>query len=314
MAKRPSRTVSRFYATLIKSGGLKRRLLGRLRSLLVRICDPAVEMRVRNLTLTMPLSHALPIYAHDDPEYDAAIVRLVESVMQFRGHCAVIDIGANIGDTARAILEVPDARVLCIEGNTTFGEFISNNLAGFEGRYIWLAAYAGNQSAVKHAHSVMQAGTARLVENAEAPEVRMVSLSLAVQLANFPAPDLVKIDTDGYDSIILRDELSFLIAHRPVLFFEFDPALFRAIDPDGHSVVDRLAAFGYRHGLAYSNHGSFLGAFRADCPPEFQAHAARIGRGGVDYLDICMFSTQEEFEVAYRRERVHFERVDSVCS
>lgn len=302
---RISTSSSRLYAELISSRGAKRRLLGGLRSLLVKFSDPIVEMSVRNMRLIMPLSHAFPLYAHDDPEYDTAVVRLVESVVRVRGHCAVVDVGANVGYTARSLLGVPGTSVLCIEGNETLGRFISTNLQGFEGRYTWLSAYAGDPTARMRARSVMRAGTASLLESETASEISFVSLTQAVACTGFGTPDFVKIDTDGYDTKILGAELSFLAEHRPVLFFEFDPKLFGQNDPEGSSIVDRLAALGYRHGFAFSNHGGLLGAFRADQPTEFQVHAARIGREGVDYLDVSLFPTEAEFDYAYAREQDH---------
>ena len=306
MTPAPSALLSRLYETTIKSRGARRHALQLLRSIVLKVADPPVRVCVRGKTLTMPLSHAYPLYAYADPNYDTAIVRLVESVTAFRGHCAAIDIGANVGYTARAILDVPETRVLCIEGSEVFGRYISTNLSGFPGRYTWLRAYAGNPNRSVRARSVMGGGTARLVEGESAPELSFVSLSQAIEQTGFDTPDFIKIDTDGYDTKILAGELSFLAKCRPVLFFEFDPNLFQPNDPDGSHIVEHLASCGYRHGLAYSNHGHLLGAFRADRPVEFQRYVSQIEKDGTDYLDVGLFPTDAEFELAHNRELAHF--------
>lgn len=270
----------------------------------MRLADPPVAASVRGQMLWMRLSHQLPVYAHDHPEYDTAIARLAAAIVLARGRCQAIDIGANIGDTACAILAEKGTRVLLIEGNHAFARFIPENLSRFEGRWSHVAAFAGDAEKAIRARIETAAGTARLVPAYDAPHVSFVSLAQALERTGFPGADLVKIDTDGFDTMILKAELEFLARFRPVLFFEFDPALFEAIDPDGRGIVRTLAGIGYRHGLAYANTGELMGTFRCEADEEFESHAKRIRKGGnPDYLDLCLFADDSEFHLFLARER-----------
>ncbi len=47
--------------------------------------------------------------------------------------------------------------------------------------------------------------------------------SIVMEYPQFIHTKMVKIDTDGYDLIILRGGLKYLETSKPVLFFEYDP-------------------------------------------------------------------------------------------
>ncbi|MBV9330959.1 MAG: FkbM family methyltransferase [Alphaproteobacteria bacterium] len=252
----------------------------------------------------MPLSHQLPLYASDHPEYDTQVARLVRTIVLARGRCYAIDVGANIGSSACAILGEKNTRVLLIEGNPSFARFISRNLAGYEGRWSLVASFAGDAARALRARIETAQGTARVVPAQDAPHVSFISLTQAMKRVGFPGADLVKIDTDGFDTLILRSEREFLAGIRPVLFFEYHPALFEHVDPEGRGIVADLGGIGYRHGLAYADTGELMGSFRCDVREEFEAYARQIRKGAhPDYLDLCLFADESEFALFHESER-----------
>src|SRR5690242_14860117 len=75
-----------------------------------------VTRTVQGVELRMPWSHRLPDYAAAVPAYGQNVVRLAEALGGDHT-LPVVDVGANIGDTALQVLHRVDARVLCVEGD-----------------------------------------------------------------------------------------------------------------------------------------------------------------------------------------------------
>src|ERR1700761_3190135 len=75
---------------------------------------------VQGVRLAMPWSHRLPDYARLFPSYRQNVVNLAAGLGEIDKPLGVIDIGANIGDSAMQILAKVDARVLCVEGDPAY--------------------------------------------------------------------------------------------------------------------------------------------------------------------------------------------------
>jgi FkbM family methyltransferase len=248
-----------------------------LRRLLVRLGDPLVTWRVGNADLRLPLSHELPFYRHDHPEYDRAIGRIAAEIGG-----PVVDVGANVGDTAAEIRSRSDVPILCVEGDDRFFALLVANakqIAGVELEHAFVDAPA-------NARVERGAGTARLVRacNSELQSSEALrSKPLARILEEHPAfrePALLKLDTDGMDVPIVLANLDLLARTRPVLFFEYDPHL--GATPD---VFERLREIGYRRLDVYENTGEL--AQSVDLPGAI--HDEYAGHGGARYADVCIW-------------------------
>jgi len=99
---------------------------------------------------------------------------------------------------------------------------------------------------------------------------------------------LLKIDTDGFDCQIILSSLPLLAEMRPVLFFEYDPNLFRDKQPDGFVVFERLREIGYGHFLFYDNEGDYLALTKADDTRLLRDLDGYFrGRQSEFYADVC---------------------------
>lgn len=251
--------------------GSPRTLLGRAklkaaietRALLLRRSDPLVRYRIGAIELLLPLSHELPIYRKDHPLYSVSIGRIAA---QLGG--AVVDIGANVGDTAAIVRNATDVPILCVEGDERFFALLERNAARFDPPIELERAFVRGpeRAAIERAR-----GTARLVSGEGDVRTRTLAEILADHPA-FAAPRLVKIDTDGFDVPIVLAELELLARLRPVLFFEYDPGL--GAEP---VVFERLSEIGYRRAHVYANTGELSGTVEI--------------RDGVpihgEYVDVC---------------------------
>jgi FkbM family methyltransferase len=239
------------------------------RKALVRLGDPIVRHRIGAIDLELPLSHQLPFYRHDHPEYDRPLARVARDLGG-----AVVDVGANVGDTAAAIREASDVPILCIEGDDRFFALLSRNatrLGDVELEHAFVDAPA--RATVRRG-----AGTARLEPGTG--EVRTKALSEVIDdHPRFSRPALLKLDTDGMDLVILRANVDFLARARPVVFFEYDPHL--GAEP---TIFQLLRDAGYRRAEWFENTGTI--ARTVELPAHL--HERYVGHGGARYADVCV--------------------------
>jgi FkbM family methyltransferase len=239
------------------------------RKLLIRLGDPTVRHRVGAVELELPLSHELPFYQHDHPRYDRELATIAAELAG-----PVVDVGANVGDTAAAIRAVSDAPILCVEADTRFYALLERNAGRLGDVELEHALVEGPESGSLERRS----GTAHVVAGSGA----LPSKPLARILDDHPRfarPALLKLDTDGMDVPILLANLVLLRQLRPVLFFEYDPHL--GATPD---VFERLAEAGYADADWYENTGEHVG--RLELPAHL--HERYVGHGSSRYADVCV--------------------------
>jgi FkbM family methyltransferase len=238
------------------------------RRLLLRFGDPVVRYRIDGVELQLPLSHELPFYRNDHPEYGVAVARIAAELGG-----PVVDVGANVGDTAAAIRARSDVAVLCIEGDERFFALLEQNATAFEPVELERAFVEGPG----HGRIERAAGTARLAAGKDVLPSKPLALILD-EHPRFARPSLLKLDTDGMDVPILLANVELLARLEPVLFFEYDPHL--GADP---VVFERLREIGYERMHVYENTGEH--AATVELPGAI--HDDYVGHGGRRYADVC---------------------------
>ena len=306
MRREPARVATRLMDALVhetsrRPDGVRRRALSALRKARLLAGDPAVVVVVDGRELVMPLSHELPVHRARHPDYSRNLGRVAAALDEARPGAPVVDIGANVGDSVAIIRDqVPEAPILCIEGDAQFLPYLHHNvrdLAGVEVApvYVRHAAADGGQMAV-----VRVGGTAALVDQAgvvSADAITTRSLDdILTDHPRFAHPRMLKVDTDGHDADILLQAEHVLAAARPVVFFEFDPPMAANVGgTDPHAALDLLARLGYRRSLFFANTGALVGALDVDVwASDAVSMAADLGPGRpVAYFDVCVFGPDD---------------------
>ena len=287
------------YSRLLTSARLTRirsvsRLLYLIRRVWLRFADPAIAYSLDGVEISLPLSHDLPSIRRNFPDYSENLGRLAALGAARDGNFSVVDIGANVGDSAAIVRSCCDVPILCIEGDETFIPYLRANVARWNTVevapvYVRSSAFDGGGLTVQRV-----GGTASLTTGEE----ELPSQTLAEILARhdrFTAPQLVKIDTDGHDVGIIDSSLSLLASIKPVLFFEFDPALTTEVTgDDAHRVFEELRQIGYSRALFFSNTGELLLALDSVAWPEIPTLAKYASpQDSVGYFDVCVFGTSD---------------------
>jgi FkbM family methyltransferase len=232
-------------------------LASRLRGAVVATGDPLVHHRIGRFDVLLPLSHRLPEYQRAFPLYDGALGHLAALVHAEHPGASVVDIGANVGDTAAAIRSASPAPLLCIEGTAQFFSLLEEN-ARHLGPDVFLdRSLVGGTASVLSGAIHAQGGTARVTnQGSERLEVFTLKEILA-RHPSLPAPALVKIDTDGFDCPIVEGNMETWRLLQSVLFFEYDPAFYPGWNP--LPMWGALSDAGYTEALVFENTGPYEG-------------------------------------------------------
>lgn len=117
----------------------------------------------------------------------------------------IIDIGANVGDTAAAMIKHTDCNILCVEPTEKFYNLWKQNVDNFGEDYSKrcnvMQVYIAVNETVNFGSNVIN-GTAIRDENIEGNGVPTYRIdTLLTKLAiDINSVELIKVDTDGYDS------------------------------------------------------------------------------------------------------------------
>ena len=249
------------------------------------------------------------------PETNRVITRLVSALNAEGNPCAVIDIGANCGDSAALAKCGGATSILCIEGDPKLCEALRANIAQL-GDVTVLPTFLG-ESQGKIAVRVEKAGwNDTLVTTTVTTSTKTINIDTLDHLVNdWHALDrlrLIKCDTEGFDVRILIGGRSTLADRQPVLLFEYNREAMAQSGESGFRVFSFLRELNYRTILFYDAFGRFVCEGSLE-NVEFlrDLHDYADGKfGKVYYYDVVTFSKTDdslaqrflEFERQHRRE------------
>lgn len=261
------------------------------------------EYTVGRFSLLMPEDHKLDLYQRQFGLYDRALAEIARAVAGKYPGAPVIDIGANIGDSAALICRYQDLPVLCIEGNPTFLAYLRRNLAHLPGCVEIAETLIGSALGAIAAGTMHTGdGTARIdIDTATHAEDGIPIEPLGSLLHRHPrysSARLMKCDTDGNDFDIILSSKDLLASLLPVLFFEFDPTIRKSGIRQGIAAISALEEIGYRRFLVYDNFGNMMRPVEGNAAQEFKDLSRYLlshvftGRQ-IFYLDVCAFTAAD---------------------
>jgi len=237
---------------------------------------PRTSFQYGEFTLACDSSHHLPKILADLPNFGRNLADVVSAL--YVKNPTVIDIGANIGDTAVLLARfAPGAKVLCVEGDPRFLPDLVANTAQIKDVTIAQAILSERSEQVK-GEFVTKNGTAHFALNRNGPVLRVSSLDdLLESYPEFALPDVIKIDTDGFEPAILRGARSVLANARPVVFYEWHPDFYNRAGENDTSHADLLMHAGYDGFMIFTNTGELLMRVQKPSPDILQS-LARFSR------------------------------------
>lgn len=202
---------------------------------------------VQGVRLAMPWSHRLPDYAHVFPTYGQNLVNLAVGLGEVDKPLGVIDVGANIGDSAAQILAKVDARVICVEADPEYLPYLERNVGSDNRCVIEFGLLVVDVAEASGLGALRKGGTTRFAQGGAGAAAAAIAVAeLPVRNPELPPIRLIKSDTDGYDTTLIPPLAATYAQSCPVLFFEYDPDLTRkGGKPDPAAVWGELRRAGY---------------------------------------------------------------------
>ena len=173
------------------------------------------------IKLIAPANNRLDFYLKIHPLYDRRLPVLSRLVYEEEPHSEFIDVGANIGDTV-ALLRLAgcDLKIVAIEASEKYFSYLKLNsekdssvFKNVELVNAFVGRETDNLSLVENnatAGTVISEKTNKSVDVPTIPLSKFESRNVS----------LIKLDTDGYDAVILSSNLDYIIQKQPIIFAE----------------------------------------------------------------------------------------------
>jgi FkbM family methyltransferase len=253
----------------------------------------------------MPASHELPKIRAKCPHYEGEIARLAEFLFKAEKRLVMADVGANVGDTVALLRPQTGGDFLCIEASPTFFAFLERNLRNFANVHCINALLTEPGDPLENGSVLELSGSAHVLDDVAFPagsRVRRLTLDrLLSENSQFPPPNFLKIDTDGYDLKVLYGSAQLLKRSGPAIHFELS---FRHWKEIGRTTwkegADFLSANGYKECLLYDNLGYILDVDEFESPrilPVMESYASRRAQF---YLNVITFHSSSPHWASFK--------------
>ncbi len=265
----------------------------KIRKAVLTLVDPLVPVKIGNREIEVRLSHQLPENLKHYPHYNFNLGRIIALAETHFGKLTVIDVGANVGDTVAFIRNFSEAPILCIDGEEKYVRLLRRNIAQFKNVSI-CQTLLGSETKTENFALKMREGTAQVEASKEQVSVRSLE-DVLQEFPEFQNSKILKTDTDGFDTHIIRGSKNFLEKTRPVLFFEFDPHFIRKTGDDPFRFFDFLMEAGYAYFMFYSNIGDYLLSSTAENKTIITDLIHYYsGRNIEIFMDVCAFTEEDK--------------------
>ncbi|WGR90788.1 FkbM family methyltransferase (plasmid) [Bradyrhizobium sp. ISRA435] len=239
----------------------------------------------------------LPTYLATFPQYARNLPRLAALVCKKYPDASIIDVGANVGDTAALLRTSVESEIICIEGDSSYLPYLTANAEKI-GRITVIPQLVGAAEggivvafARKHGTSTLDGSACH---NQPVAIATIDKLSKA-QPNSFLRVRLVKIDTDGYDVRVMRGGRELIDRKKPVMFFELSDEALRMKGSAPEEAFTYLVELGYSIFVIYDNRGRYLCRINGQDMADFSDLNAYIyaSRGSFPYCDVAAFHSQD---------------------
>ena len=258
-----------------------------------------IPVKVGNFELTMPASNPLITTYTQQKDFATEISRLVKYVYDKYAGLTFLDVGANTGDTVAVVKSAKDIPVISIEGDEFSYSYLKRNTAQFSNITIFNNFLGEKKGAVEADLQKKGWNTTIVPGKGNGNKIEMITLD-DLLTSNFPVNviqqiKLLKIDTEGFDTIIIRGALNYIQAIKPVIYFEYNRDNMQAINEDGLAAIRHLETLGYKTILFYDDRGRFLLSTNlADKETIKHLNDYADGKNGlIYYYNICLFHEQD---------------------
>lgn len=215
-----------------------------------KIGDPVINTVINDQMCLVPFSHMGVVYQNWYELYDRQLSVVATYVKKsYKRNINIIDVGANVGDSIMCIGDKENT-YLAIEGVEKYYSLLKKNLVDYS--YSLCSVLCGEKEK-KDLKIDVSLGTAKIIKS-NSSNCCIKSLDDIVEDNRFE-PDLLKIDTDGYDFSVIRSGINILSKCKPVLYFEWTAPELLENGEDLVGIFPLLYSIGYKGGVLLDKYG-----------------------------------------------------------
>lgn len=268
---------------------------------LLQILGIKRSYNLMGVTITLPPKHKLDTTRNTFKLYDRYFPFLAQALKKNE---IIVDVGANIGDTAIPFL-LNGNKVLCVEPSNYFFSYLKNNLKNFEEKsknVVFLNYFISSSS--KSIDLIIHEGTAFAADDSrrldykssENINTKIITLdNLLKQHDNAQDLGLIKIDTDGYDYDVINSGLEIISQKKPLLFFENQLTESNLLEYK--NTYEKLQALDYKL-IAFDNTGNLLSTnLNFENIHSINEYLINTNFKAFHYIDILAYCKKDEARV-----------------
>lgn len=179
----------------------------------------------RKIELIAPQSHQLDHYLKTYPLYDRRLPLLLNVFNQIAGDASVLDIGANILDTI-ALMWLSNVRLknsISVDASLEFYKYAKLNAErhpAYARHCDILWGFAGEEKDRGNIAPINGTGNVRELRHHEQFESLLKPKHVSFAGLAPDGVDVVKTDLDGYDQIVIQENMTWLKRWKPILWAE----------------------------------------------------------------------------------------------
>lgn len=227
------------------------------------------------------------------PDLNSQLGRLAAVIYKKYPGMTVIDVGANVGDTIAVLKSAIDLPVIAVEGDDVCFQFLQKNSQQFQ-HVSLIKSYLGERSQSVNVN-LRHAGwnTTIIPEETGNRQIIFNTLDEIITSGGFAERQLklLKVDVEGFDTIVLRGATEIIQQHKPVLFFEYNRKNMKVINEDGLSTILSFEKSGYDKIIFFDHKGNLVLAtgMQNTGVITYMHNYISSEKNLLAYYDICIF-------------------------
>jgi FkbM family methyltransferase len=254
-------------------------------------------VKVGKFDILMPGNNIQLVNYKIYPDLNVQLGRLAVAIYKKFHGMTVIDVGANVGDTIAVLKSAVEVPVIAIEGDEASYSFLERNTKQFSNVSL-VKSFLSDKS--QEANITFEKGgwNATIIPNKQGEtKISFKTLDNVISSGGFDGAEikLLKVDVEGFDTIVLRGALGIIQKNKPILFFEYNRENMKAINEDGLSTVLSFLEYGYNKIAFFDHKGSLVLATELKNKEvvTYMHNYISSSKNLLGYYDIAIFHEQD---------------------
>jgi len=216
--------------------------------------DEICKYKIGKYEINIPPNYTLPQNQKSFKLYDRFLPVLAKNISSDK---IIIDVGANIGDTAIAIIQQCENPIICIEPSDIFFPYLESNLKLIApnefSRVKTIKKLVGTGLISGKLNHTVGTASIKVAENTD----MVTHIELDKLIDDISNVLLLKVDTDGFDFDVIKSAEKILTNSEPILYWENE--ILEEFQYKGYNeLYTLLQCKGYKYLYVFDNFGNLI--------------------------------------------------------